>query len=332
MKKKLLQVDNLKTYFNTDEGLIKAVDDVSFKVYKGETLGVVGESGCGKSVTSRSIIKLLPRPVGKIMGGNIFYHQKNKKVDITKLEPHGKEIRSIRGNEIAMIFQEPMTSLNPVYTVGEQITEALKLHKDINNHKAREEAINILERVGISAPRQRIDEYPHQLSGGMRQRVMIAIALSCNPKLLIADEPTTALDVTIEAQILKLMQRLKENSNMSIIFITHDLGVIREMADRIIVMYTGKIFEKASKAEIFNNPCHPYTKGLINSIPKIGNKKRLVPIKGSVPNLTELPNGCYFAPRCPEAMDKCFKNEPGTYQVGEKHMVKCWLYAGKDGC
>ena len=329
--KKLLEVTNLQTYFHTEEGVVKAVDDVSFYINKGETLGIVGESGCGKSITSLSIIQLVPKPRGKIEGGKIKYYKDSENpIDITSLDPHGNKIRSIRGNEIAMIFQEPMTSLNPVYTVGEQIMEAVRLHQGANKEEARERAIEMLQLVGISAPKQRVDSYPHELSGGMRQRVMIAMALSCNPSLLIADEPTTALDVTIEAQILDLMQELQNEFNMAIMFITHDLEVIGEMSDRVNVMYAGKIVEKANIDDIFYNNKHPYTQGLLKSIPQIGKKKRLIPIEGSVPSLGNLPDGCYFAPRCPHAMEICQQKEPPAFQIGPERDAKCWLYQTKE--
>ena len=326
-KQILLEVRNLKTYFHTDGGVVKAVDDVSFHIDKGKTLGVVGESGCGKSITSLSIMHLVPRPHGKIEGGKIIYHKSEaESVDITSLNPFGKEIRSIRGNEIAMVFQEPMTSLNPLYTVGNQIIEAIRLHQKADKKQAREQAIKMLELVGISAPGQRVDNYPHELSGGMRQRVMIAMALSCHPKLLIADEPTTALDVTIEAQILTLMRDLQSKLGMSIMFITHDLGVIREMADNVIIMYTGKVVESGTTKQVLTAPKHPYTVGLLNSIPQIGRNKRLIPIKGSVPNLLEMPTGCSFAPRCPRAMEICSQKEPGYYITETSQCVKCWLF------
>lgn len=325
---KLLEVTNLKTYFHTEEGVIKAVDDVSFDVRKGETLGVVGESGCGKSITSLSIMQLVPRPRGRIEGGHVYYYPKGSKhpIDIVSLDPHGPKMRSIRGNEIAMIFQEPMTSLNPVFTVGSQIVEAIRLHQKVDRQKARERAIEMLAHVGIPAAQQRVDEYPHQLSGGMRQRVMIAMALSCYPNFLIADEPTTALDVTIEAQILELLKDLQQKFGMSIMIITHDLGVISEMADRVIVMYTGKVVERASTDDLFYNPQHPYTRGLLKSIPRIGSKDMLVPIEGSVPNLLHLPEGCHFASRCPEAAPVCTRKEPPTFQVGAEHFSKCWIH------
>ncbi len=328
MTNTLLQVKGLKTYFKTENGLIKAVDDVNFSIERGKTLGVVGESGCGKSVTSLSVMQLVPGPKGKIVGGKILYYinGQEKAVDITNLGPHSKEMRALRGNEISMIFQEPMTSLNPVYTVGSQIIEAVRLHQSVNKLEARERAIEMLRKVGIAAPEQRVDKYPYELSGGMRQRVMIAMALSCDPSLLIADEPTTALDVTIEAQILKVMRDLQKDFGMSIMFITHDLGVIGEVADNVIVMYTGKVVEQASTVDIFYDPKHPYTQGLLSSIPKIGEKKRLIPINGTVPNLLNLPQGCYFAPRCPHAMDICRQQEPDMYDTGSNnHQAKCWL-------
>lgn len=328
-KNLLLEVDSLQTFFYNQQGTIKAVDNVSFEIYRGETLGVVGESGCGKSVTAKSLIQLLPKKVAKIKKGIIKYYKKNKQdnyIDITKLDADGEDMRSIRGNEIAMIFQEPMTSLNPVYTVGYQIMEALILHQRIGKAEAWERSIEMLELVGIPAPLQRVDEYPHQLSGGMRQRVMIAMALSCDPSLLIADEPTTALDVTIEAQIIELMKDLQKQYNMSIMIITHDLGVIGEMADRVIVMYMGKIVEQGKYRDIFYQPRHPYTKGLLDSIPVIGRRERLRSIPGSVPNPYFLPAGCTFCPRCPQSMSICEKKEPPMFNFNSDVTVKCWLY------
>jgi oligopeptide/dipeptide ABC transporter ATP-binding protein len=323
----LLDVKTLRSYFDTYEGLIKAVDDVSFEVDQGETLGIVGESGCGKSVTALSIMQLLPLPKGRIVGGRITYRTKGgEAVDITSLHPRSKRMRAIRGNEISMIFQEPMTSLNPVYTVGDQIMEAIQLHQHVDREQARETAIEMLRTVRIPAPEQRVNEYPHQFSGGMRQRVMIAMALSCNPNMLIADEPTTALDVTIEAQILEMIKELQKRFRMSLIMITHDLGVIGEVSDRVIVMYTGRIVEKARVEDIFEDPLHPYTKGLLKSIPRIGRKEHLVPIRGSVPHMTELPNGCHFEPRCPFAMGKCRDEKSPTFRMGADHLTKCWLY------
>lgn len=328
----LLEVTDLKTYFYTHEGILRAVDGISFDVKRGETLGVVGESGCGKSVTALSILQLVPYPKGRIVGGTIVYHkERDHAIDITSLHPRGTEIRSIRGNEISMIFQEPMTSLNPVYTVGNQIMEAIQLHQKVDKHEARKRAVEMLTRVRISAPEKRISEYPYQLSGGMRQRVMIAMALSCNPTLLIADEPTTALDVTIEAEILNLMRDLQEELGMSIMLITHDLGIIGDMADRVLVMYTGKIVEQAGTIDLFSNAKHPYTKGLIGSIPRIGKKGRLVPIEGTVPNLNMLPQGCHFAPRCSTVMPVCLEKEPPMICVGTGHFAKCWIHATKEG-
>jgi oligopeptide/dipeptide ABC transporter ATP-binding protein len=272
---------------------------------------------------------LHPQPEGKITGGKIYYSKKGI-IDITSLDIYGDEIRDIRGNEIAMIFQEPMTSLNPVYTIGEQIMEAIQLHRKVEKGQARDLAVEMLDRVKMSAPEQRIDEYPHQLSGGMRQRAMIAMALSCNPALLIADEPTTALDVTIEAQILSLIKDIQQEFGMSLMIITHDLGVIGEMADQVIVMYMGRVVEKAATKDIFENPKHPYTYGLLKSLPKIGRKGRLLSISGSVPNPWLLPKGCSFEPRCPVAMDICKDNDPSMFRIENEHYAKCWVYKDED--
>ena len=316
----LLDVKNLSTYFYTDDGVVKAVENVSFSLEKGQTLGLVGESGCGKSVSSYSIMQLIPMPPGKIVSGEILFKGENL------LKYNEKQMRRIRGNDIAMIFQEPMTSLNPVYTVGDQIIEAIKLHQKLNYRASRKKAIQMLDKVGIPSPDQRIDEYPHQMSGGMKQRVMIAMALSCNPDLLIADEPTTALDVTIQAQILDLMQELKDEYGMSILFITHDLGVIAQMADEIAVMYASHIVEKASASEIFKNPRHPYTIGLFNSIPRIGTKKELLNvIPGTVPNPLDFPDGCKFNPRCFFKQDECEKKNPQLELVSDNHECACWF-------
>ena len=325
----LLTVDGLKTWFDSDEGVVKAVDGVSFAVHRGKTLGVVGESGCGKSMTSLSIMRLVPRPRGRIAGGAITYHRDSgTEVDITALDAFGPEMRDIRGNDIAMIFQEPMTSLNPVYTVGDQIMESVRLHQRAAERQARARAVEMLRLVGIPAAEQRVREYPHQLSGGMRQRVMIAIALSCDPAFLIADEPTTALDVTIEAQILELMQSLQRRLGMAIMFITHDLGVIGEMADEVVVMYAGKIVEHAPVLDIFDRPQHPYTQGLLNSRPVIGARRRLAAIEGTVPHLAHLPAGCSFAARCNQAMEICEREEPPAFTAGAGHTANCWLAEG----
>ncbi|HEB31015.1 MAG TPA: ABC transporter ATP-binding protein [Spirochaetes bacterium] len=324
---KLLEVNDLKVYFYIEQGIVRAVDGVSFDLKRGQTLGVVGESGCGKSVTALTLILLHPQPEGNIAGGRIFYYKNGvDSIDITKMDLRGDEIRGIRGNEIAMVFQEPMTSLNPVYTVGEQLMEAIQLHRKVKKAQARELAIDMLDRVRMSAPEQRVDEYPHQLSGGMRQRVMIAMALSCNPALLIADEPTTALDVTIEAQILSLIKDIQQEDRMSLMIITHDLGVIGEMSDHVIVMYMGKVVEKAITRDIFESPKHPYTYGLLKSLPKIGSKTRLLSISGSVPNPWMVLTGCSFEQRCPVVMDICKKNEPPVFNVEKGHYVKCWVF------
>ncbi|NMB12087.1 MAG: ABC transporter ATP-binding protein [Firmicutes bacterium] len=328
----LLEVQNLKTHFRTERGPLRAVDGVSFTVRRGETLGIVGESGCGKSVTAKSIMQILPLSQAKIVAGKIlYYNERGESVDITTLDPQGPEMRSIRGNEISMIFQEPMTSLNPVYTIGQQIMEAVQLHQKVNRETARDVAIEMLEKVGIPAPAERVDQYPHEFSGGMRQRAMIAMALSCNPKLLIADEPTTALDVTVEAQIINLLLDLQATSRTSVIMITHDLNVIGDMADRVIVMYAGWVVESGTAEDIFYRPQHPYTRGLMHSIPRIGEAKRLVPIKGSVPDLKNLPQGwCYFAPRCEKVETICARKEPPTFRVGDEHFAKCWAVGEKE--
>ncbi|MCP4399456.1 MAG: ABC transporter ATP-binding protein [bacterium] len=321
----LLNVSNLQTYFYTEEGVSKAVDGVDYYVGKGETLGVVGESGCGKSVTALSIMRLIPQPPGKIAGGDITFDGKSL------LGLSQQEMRKIRGNKISMIFQEPMTSLNPVFTIGNQIREAVQLHQRLSRKASLDRAIEMLRLVGISSPEQRVKEYPHQLSGGMRQRAMIAMALSCNPSLLIADEPTTALDVTIQAQILDLMTSLKEEFNTSIILITHDLGVVAESVARVVVMYAGKIVEEADVYNIFGHPLHPYTEGLLRSIPRIdlaaAKKQRLQEIEGIVPMPSQLPQGCAFHPRCPKVMDVCRQQIPELKpHKDDEHKVRCWLY------
>lgn len=319
----LLEVKNLKTYFITEEEEIPAVDGVSFSIKEGETLCVVGESGSGKSITSLSILQLVPEPHGKIVDGEIVFKNKNL-VDLSE-----NEIRKIRGNDISMIFQEPMTSLNPVFTVGDQIMESLMLHEKLGKEAALEKAIELLSLVGIPDPKKRVMEYPHQLSGGMRQRVMIAMALACNPDLLIADEPTTALDVTTQAQILELLNDLKQKLNMSILLITHDLGVVAETADNVAVMYLGRIVEYADGDTFFDNPKHPYSQGLLKSIPDMEkDEKRLQPIKGQVPKPTDVKQGCRFASRCPFATDLCRKEEPPFFTEG-KQQVKCWMYSDR---
>jgi len=324
----LIEVKGLKTYFHTEDGVVRAVDGVDFNIEREKTLGMVGESGCGKSVTGLSIMKLIPTPPGRIEAGEILYHRKGDVIDLTKLDPKGSEMRSIRGNEIAMIFQEPMTSLNPVYTIGKQIMEAIILHQRLSKKKARKKAIEMLHAVGIPSPEQTIDEYPHQLSGGMRQRAMIAMALSCNPSLLIADEPTTALDVTIQAQVLDLMNSLRTEFKTAILFITHDLGVIANMVDDVVVMYLGRIVEGAPVRQIFHDPKHPYTHGLMNSIPSLTStrKGRLTPIEGIVPDSFEIPQGCGFEPRCPHAMEICRNQIPQLKEVAPGHLAACWLF------
>lgn len=324
----LLSVRNLKTYFYLEEGVARAVDGVSFELRKGDTLGIVGESGCGKTVTALSIMRLVPSPPGRIVSGEVLFENK----DLLKLSE--AEMRRIRGNRISMIFQEPMTSLNPVFRIGTQIAEVIELHQHVTKKEAWARAVDMLHRVGIPSPETRAKEYPHQLSGGMRQRVMIAMALSCNPDLMIADEPTTALDVTIQAQILGLMNRLKEEMGMSIILITHDLGVIAEMAHHVAVMYAGVIVEKADIKELFANPLHPYTTGLMGSIPKLeqfkkeygGRKERLKTISGMVPSLLKLPKGCRFSDRCTEAFELCHEREPQLIEVKKGHSVRCWKH------
>ena len=321
MNNVILKVKDLKTYFYTQEGVVKAVDGVSFELTRGETLGIVGESGSGKSVTALSILKLIPDPPGRIVSGEIYLDGLNI------VEMKEKEMQQIRGNEIAMIFQDPMTSLNPVFTIGNQIMETIILHQKLDKKSARKKTIELLMSVGIPNPEQRIDEYPHQFSGGMRQRAMIAMALSCNPKILIADEPTTALDVTIQAQILRLMNEIKERTGSSIIIITHDLGVIAEMADNIIIMYGGRIVEYSDVNTIFYNSHHPYTWGLLRSIPRLDEvkKERLISIPGIPPSLIFIPPGCPFSPRCRYAKDICFKIIPELRDVGRFHKVACYL-------
>jgi peptide/nickel transport system ATP-binding protein len=326
----IVRVEDLKTYFDTLDGVVRAVDGVSLEIRPGETLGLVGESGCGKSVTAFSILRLLPLKTSRIVQGKILYDpgDDNPLIDVTTIDPNGDLIRNIRGNEIAMIFQEPLTSLSPVHTVGSQIAEAVELHQCCSKEDAKERAIKMLEAVGIALPQQRFDEYPHQFSGGMRQRAMIAMALSCNPALLIADEPTTALDVTIQAQIMELMQRLQEKLGMAILMITHNLGVVAEMCSRVEVMYMGKIVESGDVRTIFHHPLHPYTVGLMRSIPHLGRrlKTRLTPIPGSVPDPYSVPSGCAFYPRCPAPKSSACSEEVPLLSVELGHQVRCTLY------
>lgn len=322
----LLEVKNLRTSFNTNDGKIFAVDDISFTLKQGETLGIVGESGCGKSVTSLSVMRLIPTPPGKIESGQILFRGKNL-LDLDK-----EEMRKIRGSQIGMIFQEPMTSLNPVFTIGNQIEEAIVVHNPkMPRRESRQRALDMLKLVGIPSPETRIDDYPHQLSGGMRQRVMIAMALSCKPALLIADEPTTALDVTIQAQILDLIRKLQKELNTAMILITHDLGVVAETCNSVAVMYAGKIVEYASVEEIFNHPKHPYTQGLLNSVPHFETGKRrtrLDTIPGIVPSLSQLPKGCRFQDRCKYVTDKCKVTEPALIENRPQHQVACFHPVG----
>jgi peptide/nickel transport system ATP-binding protein len=329
-------VRNLKTYFPQDEGTVKAVDGVSFDLYPGATLGIVGESGCGKSVTARSILRIVDRP-GRIVDGEIWFRRPaadggtgtGHRVDLAKLAPNSFEIRSIRGAEIALIFQEPMSSFSPVHTVGNQIIEAIRLHQPVDRRQARDKTIEMLRRVGVSSPEQRVDQLSNQLSGGLRQRAMIAMALSCQPTLLIADEPTTALDVTTQTQILELMRQLQREDGMAIMLITHDLGVIAEMATDVAVMYLGRVVEQAPVDEIFHAPKHPYTQALLRSIPRMRSRsrERLVPIAGAVPHPYDRPSGCPFHPRCPQFMaGRCEVEAPTLRPVGDKHTVSCFLY------
>ena len=319
----LLEVENLQTEFRVKRGTVKAVNNVSFGVEKGEILAIVGESGSGKSVTSLSVMGLIREP-GKVTGGKIVFDGENL------VGKSNKEMNSIRGDKISMIFQEPMTSLNPVYKIGDQIMESILIHTDLSKAEARETAIKMLDLVGIPSPEQRMEDYPHQMSGGMRQRVMIAMALSCNPQLLIADEPTTALDVTIQAQILELIDKLRNKIGMAVLLITHDLGVVAETADRVVVMYCGKIVEQADVKDIFTDPLHPYTKGLLASIPRLEeDRDRLYMIKGMVPDPTELPKGCSFADRCENCMEKCKEHMPALVDVGGRK-VRCFLHSDEE--
>lgn len=322
---KLLEIKNLRTHFFTEEGVVPAVDNISFHINPGETLGVVGESGCGKSITSVSILRLVQSPPGRILEGSEILLNGT---DLLKLSE--KEMRNIRGNKISMIFQEPMTSLNPVFRIGDQISETLILHQGYTKEQAKNKAIEMLKLVGIPRPEKVVEDFPHSLSGGMRQRAMIAMALACNPQLLIADEPTTALDVTIQAQILELMKKLKTEINSSIMLITHNMGVVAETCDRIIVMYAGKIVEEGSVEEIFSDPKHPYTSGLLKSIPSVDTRQdKLESIPGMVPNPLNMPKGCRFAPRCKKAMAKCKTEQPGMTVFGPERRVSCFLYENR---
>ncbi len=324
MKDTILEIKGLKTYFKVEEGQVPAVDGVDFPLRKKETLAIVGESGSGKSVTALSILRLIQSPPGKIVSGEILYEGR----DLLKLNE--REMRRIRGNEISMIFQEPMTSLNPVFTIGKQISEVLMVHQNMSKSAARKKAIEMIHLVGIPNAEKRVDEYPHQMSGGMRQRIMIAIALACNPKVLIADEPTTALDVTIQSQILKLMLDLKEQLETAIILITHDLGVVAQLAENVMVMYCGKAVEYGDVVSIFKDPLHPYTSGLLNSIPKIDQElDKLAIITGTVPSPLNLPQGCKFSTRCDEARRICHEQEPDYIEVGNGRKVRCWKHIGE---
>ena len=330
----LLSVRNLKTYFAQDEGTVRAVDGVSFDMAQGATLGIVGESGCGKSVTARSILRIVDRP-GKILDGEIRFRRPSRNgtspqtTDLAKLDPNGQEMRAIRGAEIALIFQEPMSSFSPVHTIGNQIIEAILLHQPVTRREARAQTIEILRRVGVSSPEERVDQLSNQLSGGLRQRAMIAMALSCKPTLLIADEPTTALDVTTQTQILELMRQLQREDGMAIILITHDLGVVAEMATDVVVMYLGRVVEQAPVDAIFHDPRHPYTRALLRSIPRIRSRtrERLTPIAGAIPHPYDRPTGCPFHPRCGSFMaGKCDRDAPVLRPVGDRHAVSCFLY------
>lgn len=319
----ILEIEDLHTYFYTEKGIVQSIKGINFSVPKGKTVAIVGESGSGKSVTAQSIMRLIAAP-GKIVKGKVLFEGENL------VQKNNREMRKIRGNKISMIFQEPMSSLNPVHTCGQQVIEVLRIHQKLSTKEARNQAIELFKMVGIPSPEQRIDEYPHQLSGGMRQRIMIAIALACKPQVLIADEPTTALDVTIQAQILELMKSLQKKLGMAILLITHDLGVVAETADDVIVMYGGTVVEKGPVEKIFENPCHPYTKGLLLSIPRLEGKgkvgkERLYAIEGSVPNPLHLLAGCSFWPRCSYATDKCKTTAPNLFKIDSEREVSCWL-------
>jgi oligopeptide/dipeptide ABC transporter ATP-binding protein len=327
MSEKLLRVKGLKTYFYTQEGVLPAVDGLDFDLEAGETLAVVGESGCGKSVTAFSILRLIPEPPGKIIGGQILYEGK----DLLKYSK--AEMHTVRGNSISMIFQEPMTSLNPVFTVGSQISGPLTAHQGMTKQQARARAVEMLGLVGLPNPAKCVDHYPHQLSGGMRQRVMTAMALACNPKILIADEPTTALDVTIQAQILRLLMDIKQRLGTAIILITHDLGIVAQTAERVMVMYAGEAVEYAGVKQLYEQPGHPYTVGLLESIPKLREEReRLYNIKGTIPSPDQYPGGCRFSPRCQSVMEKCERAKPGLFDAGAGRRVRCWRFEGGTDC
>lgn len=327
----LLDVRNLQVEFSTPEGTARAVDGVSFSVDANRIICIVGESGCGKSITTRSIMRLIPSPPGRLASGEILFESKSGPVDIAQLNADGNRMRAIRGNEIAMIFQEPMTSLNPAYTVGNQIREAIILHRKVSRKVAQQYTIEALRAVGIPAPEERVNQYPHQFSGGMRQRVMIAMALSCRPDILIADEPTTALDVTIQAQVLDLIRRLRAENRMAVLFITHDLGVVAEVADDVLVMYLGKIVERGTVDEVLLMPAHPYTQGLLEALPSLTRSEdRLIPIKGTVPNVIGLPQGCRFADRCPHVRQLCRHAEPSAFPLSPTHTANCWKLSDSD--
>ena len=318
----LLEIENLSTFFHTEDNIVKSVRNVDLAIHKGETLALVGESGCGKSVTALSVMRLIPTPPGRFESGRILFKGQNL------LQTSKAEMQNIRGNEISMIFQEPMTSLNPIFTIGNQIMEAIRLHQDKTESQARELALQVLRQVAIPSPESRIDQYPHELSGGMKQRVMIAMAIVCRPALLIADEPTTALDVTIQAQILDLLDQLRKETQMAILLITHNLGIVAQYADQVAVMYSGKVVESAPVEELFSSPVHPYTRGLLNSLPKDSPSTKLETIPGSVPHPAYLPEGCAFHPRCAEKLDKCMKMIPSLESIdsGNPHQTACWLY------
>jgi peptide/nickel transport system ATP-binding protein len=324
----LLKIENLRTYFFTQDGIVRAVDGIELIIKKGQVLGLIGETGCGKTMTALSILRLVPPP-GRIIDGRILFRKDNEIINLVNLDPKGDKIREIRGKYISMIFQEPMISLNPIYTIGDQIIENIITHNKISKIEAKKIAISMLEQVGIPEPDKRIDEYPHQLSGGMRQRAMIAMALSCNPHLLIADEPTTAVDVTVQAQILDLLRKLQKTFNMSVLLITHNMGVVAELADTVGVMYLGKIVEFAKVIDLFDNPTHPYTQALLKSIPSLSSigksKQKLAVIKGDLPDPYSKLEGCYFKLRCPYVINLCEKEEPSMIEIENQHFVKCWL-------